>query len=129
MWIFVNKPDTAGHVCVGVGSTPVVGSEYCGYVTGHEAPENQREMIESFKNKTISILVSTDAIAPGLNIPDVDIVVNFNLPKTKTDLDTRIGRCVRLGHVGAVIFYFDSDTDAVIAGDLVLVCFQLNFEA
>uniref|UniRef100_A0AC35UCT3 RNA helicase n=1 Tax=Rhabditophanes sp. KR3021 TaxID=114890 RepID=A0AC35UCT3_9BILA len=69
---------------------------------------SQRERMASisgFRNRTIRVLISTDVSARGLDIPDVDLVVNHNVPRcTKTYLH-RVGRSARAGRFGGALTF------------------------
>lgn len=64
-------------------------------------PQNKRtKLMESFRNKETTILVCTDVAARGLDIKNVDIVVNYDLPSECANYVHRIGRTGRAGQSG-----------------------------
>ncbi len=61
------------------------------------------ETLLQFANKSCAILVATDVAARGLDIPDVDIVVNYDLPRNDETYTHRIGRTGRAGKSGKAL--------------------------
>jgi ATP-dependent RNA helicase RhlE len=65
-------------------------------------PERTRAL-EGFKSGDIRVLVATDVAARGLDIEDLPVVVNFELPWNPQDYIHRIGRTGRAGATGSAI--------------------------
>lgn len=58
--------------------------------------QNQREeVMKEFKNGRIDILVATDVVSRGIDINDIRLVVNFDIPHDPEDYVHRIGRTAR----------------------------------
>lgn len=78
---------------------------------GHNAAEihsdrslgQRREALEGFKNGKYRILVATDIAARGIDVHDIELVVNFDLPQNAEDYVHRIGRTGRAGKKGKAI--------------------------
>ena len=68
------------------------------------------EVMHSFKSGHIDILVATDIVARGIDIDDITMVVNFDVPHDAEDYVHRIGRTARAGAGGESIT-FVSDRD------------------
>lgn len=73
--------------------------------------QSQRDnVMKRFRNGTIDVLIATDIAARGLDVEDVDVVVNYDLPQQNDYYVHRIGRTARAGRKG-ISFTFISDRD------------------
>ncbi len=63
----------------------------------------RRRRIEDFRNGKITTLVTTDLLARGIDVQQVSLVINFDLPLHKEDYVHRIGRSGRFGRKGLAI--------------------------
>lgn len=61
--------------------------------------------LNKFKVKSSSVLIATDVASRGLDIPHVDIVINFDLPQHSKDYIHRVGRTARAGRYGKSITF------------------------
>lgn len=69
-----------------------------------------------FKAGLAQILVATDVAARGLDIPKVELVINFDMPRKPEDFIHRAGRTARIGRTGRVIsFVTKYDVQSVLA--------------
>lgn len=69
------------------------------------------EVMHDFKSGHIDILVATDIVARGIDIDDIKMVVNYDVPHDAEDYVHRIGRTARAG-AGGDALTFVSDRDA-----------------
>ncbi|MCE3232031.1 MAG: box helicase [Rickettsiaceae bacterium] len=60
-------------------------------------------VIASYRAKKFNILVATDVAARGLDVPHIDLVINYDLPQCPEDFIHRIGRTARAGAEGEAI--------------------------
>ncbi len=72
---------------------------------GNLEQDERKYTLEDFKNKKINILFATDIAARGLDIDDIDCVVNFDLPRSPADYIHRIGRTARAGKKGDALSF------------------------
>lgn len=86
---------------------------------GDKSQEERDWVIKEFKQGKSSLLIATDVAARGLDIDDIRMVVNFDMPKEMDSYVHRIGRTGRAGKTGTAVTFFNSKTNAKIAGKLV----------
>ena len=66
--------------------------------------QNRRNhVMEAFHNHKLDVLIASDVAARGLDIKDVSLVVNYDIPKTSKEYVHRIGRTARAGSKGKVV--------------------------
>ena len=63
----------------------------------------RKTIIEKFKSGQITLLLATDIAARGLDIDDLDYVINFDIPVTNESYTHRAGRTGRMGKIGHVV--------------------------
>ena len=70
----------------------------------------QRDVVmREFKNGRIDILVATDIVARGIDIDDIRLVINYDVPRDCEDYVHRIGRTARAGAEGCAITFVSKD--------------------
>jgi ATP-dependent RNA helicase RhlE len=58
--------------------------------------QNQRETVMNrFKSRQLRVLVATDIVSRGIDVEDIDMVINFNVPQDAEDYVHRVGRTAR----------------------------------
>lgn len=66
-------------------------------------------VMHEFRNERIDILVATDIVARGIDIDDISLVINFDVPYDAEDYVHRIGRTARAGDSGMAITFVSPD--------------------
>jgi ATP-dependent RNA helicase DDX5/DBP2 len=75
--------------------------------------------MENFRDNRVRILIATDVASRGLDVRDINYVINYDMPKVIEDYVHRIGRTGRAGAVGTSITFFCQDEDGRLARDLI----------
>ncbi len=68
--------------------------------------------LTDFARGGLRVLLATDMAARGLHIPELPVVVNFDLPRSADDHVHRIGRTARAGAAGLAISFVSATTEA-----------------
>lgn len=77
--------------------------------------QNQREVtLKRFRENKFKVLVATDVASRGLDIPDVDLVVQLEPPKEVETYIHRSGRTARAGKSGTCITFFTAKTQYLV---------------
>ncbi|CAK4623202.1 hypothetical protein LEN26_009249 [Aphanomyces euteiches] len=97
----------------------------CTAIHGDKSQEQRMEALEAFKSGKIPLLIATDVAARGLDIPDVEFVLNYSFPLTIEDYVHRIGRTGRGGKKGTSHTFF-TNFDKPKAGELVNLLRESN---
>lgn len=99
----------------------------CCSIHGNKQQAARTHALEQFKNGSCPLLIATDVAARGLDIPNVEAVINYTFPLTIHDYVHRIGRTGRAGKTGASYTFFQP-TDKARAGELQQVLRQVGQE-
>ncbi len=75
----------------------------------------RRQNLKKFADSKVKLLVATDLAGRGLDIPTVDRVINYHLPKQKENYLHRVGRTARAGRPGLVINLVTERDERLIA--------------
>jgi superfamily II DNA/RNA helicase len=78
------------------------------YHGGLEQIDREKTLIK-FRNGSSSILISTDLAARGLDIPEVAVVIHYQLPATEDVMIHRNGRTARMNATGTAYFLLDTE--------------------
>jgi len=85
-------------------------------IHGDKTQEERMKALEGFKQGSIEVLVATDVAARGLDIVELPVVINYDVPFSAEDYVHRIGRTGRAGASGlAIMLATGADERAVTA--------------
>jgi ATP-dependent RNA helicase DDX23/PRP28 len=84
---------------------------------GSKTQEQREAALASVRNGSTDVLVATDLAGRGIDVPDVSLVVNFNMATSIESYTHRIGRTGRAGKSGVAITFLGSE-DADVMYDL-----------
>merc|ERR1711951_51207 len=75
-----------------------------------DMPQKERESImKEFRSGASRVLISTDVWARGLDVPQVSLIINYDLPNNRELYIHRIGRSSRYGRKGVAINFVKND--------------------
>jgi len=75
----------------------------CFYIHAKMLQNHRNRVFHDFRNGACRNLVSSDLFTRGIDIPSVNVVINFDFPKSAETYLHRIGRSGRFGHLGLAI--------------------------
>ena len=78
-------------------------------IHGDKSQNLRQEALEKFKHTHVNILIATDVAARGIDIDNVDAVINFDLPNIPETYVHRIGRTGRAGNLGNAYSFCSAD--------------------
>ncbi|XP_025748251.1 probable ATP-dependent RNA helicase DDX4 isoform X5 [Callorhinus ursinus] len=90
-------------------------------IHGDREQREREQALGDFRCGKCPVLVATSVAARGLDIENVQHVINFDLPSTIDEYVHRIGRTGRCGNTGRAISFFDPESDSHLAQPLVKV--------
>ena len=71
--------------------------------------EKREQVMLDFKNNKVRILVATDIVARGIDIEDIGMVINYDVPHDPEDYIHRIGRTARASATGRAVTFVNEE--------------------
>lgn len=102
--VFANKRDTVNKVSGWLQSRGIASA----VVHSDIAQEIRNHLLRKFRLGDINIIIATDVASRGLDITDLDLIINFEVPRNGEDYMHRIGRTGRMYETGHAITLVDS---------------------
>ena len=79
---------------------------------GELSQGKRSQVLHDFKLKIVQVVVATDVAARGIDIAQLPVVINYDLPRSSVDYIHRIGRTGRAGESGMAISFVSAATEA-----------------
>lgn len=106
--VFVAKQYSAEHVADKLRRSGIAAVAFHG-----ELSQGARsQALADFKDTQIQVLVATDLAGRGLDIVQLPVVVNYDLPRSAVDYTHRIGRTGRAGEAGLAVSFITAESHA-----------------
>jgi superfamily II DNA/RNA helicase len=80
-----------------------------GRIHGDRSQSQRQTTLKAFKDGEIRVLVATDIAARGIDVPEVALVINYDLPNVPEEFIHRIGRTGRAGAEGKAIAFLTAE--------------------
>jgi len=103
--VFCNHRDAVNRISAELSQIHIAHGFYHG---GLEQIDREKTLIK-LRNGSINLLISTDLAARGLDIPEIEAVVHFQLPTTEDTLIHRNGRTARMNASGTIYFILEPE--------------------
>ena len=97
--VFVRSKKTADVLLLSLKEQDIA----CDVIHGDKSQAAREKALQAFAEKRVQVLVATDVAARGLHIPELECVLNYQLPHQNEDYVHRIGRTGRAGADGLAI--------------------------
>jgi len=81
---------------------------------GDKSQNIRHEALDKFRNNEVNILIATDVASRGIDITDLDIVINFDMPNIPETYVHRIGRTGRAGKNGLALSLCSRDEKSYV---------------
>ena len=79
---------------------------------GELSQGKRSQVLSDFKASRLKVVIATDMASRGLDIAQLPVVVNYDLPRSADDYTHRIGRTGRAGETGLAVSFVSNDTEA-----------------
>ncbi len=95
---------------------------------GDKNQSDRQTALNKFKNGYVNILIATDVAARGIDINELDVVINFDMPNVPETYVHRIGRTGRAGNVGIAYSFCSADEKSYVKTIQQLINVQIPIE-
>ncbi len=95
-------------------------------IRGNKSQNLRQEALKDFKSGAANILIATDVAARGIDIDNIDAVINFDLPNVPETYVHRIGRTARAGNIGTSHSFCSADEKNYVKTIQQLIQIQID---
>ena len=97
--IFANKKETVNQISSALQSKDISNA----FIHSDIKQDARNRILSDFRNNEINVLVATDVASRGLDIAELDLVINFDVPRDGEDYMHRVGRTGRMHEAGTAV--------------------------
>jgi len=115
--IFCNHRDAVDHISELLQNRDIIHDVFHG---GLEQSDRELALLK-FRNNSNHILITTDLAARGLDIPEIDAIIHYQLPYREDDFTHRNGRTARMQAKGKVFIILKPDEDYPYVADDIAI--------
>lgn len=90
----------------------------CSAIHSELSQEERNDVMDHFKRGQARVLIATDVLARGIDVQQVNLVINFDLPRDRENYIHRVGRSGRFGRKGSAISLLGGDADVRTLRDI-----------
>lgn len=106
--VFVERKSECGEVEKMLKKSGIL----CVSLHGDKEQADRNEALKGFRDGRFSVMVATSVAARGIDIKDVKLVINYDIPKDIKEYIHRIGRTGREGKAGRSVSFYDGNMSA-----------------
>ncbi|MDP4088907.1 MAG: DEAD/DEAH box helicase [Bacillota bacterium] len=120
--LYVEKPDSCIIFCSTKDNVDELNERlkdegiYCNALHGGMEQADRLSMMKGFKRGEFKILVATDVAARGIDVEDLDLIINYDVPVENESYVHRIGRTARAGKSGKAVTFASPGERRYLAG-------------
>lgn len=108
--IFIRVKHGARKICLNLKDIGISATE----IHSNRSQNQRKEALEGFKTGKYRVLVATDIASRGIDVKNIELVINYDLPEQAEDYVHRIGRTGRAGLSGKAISFAMPDQGSLV---------------
>lgn len=85
-------------------------------IHGEQSLSTRQSAIDGFREGSTQVLIATEIMARGMDIPQLPVVINYDMPHSPEEYIHRIGRTARAGNTGTAMSFVSSEPTLVEVG-------------